>query len=92
MSATSDFFRQIADALDAMEERPYGPEVDGEEDTNAKHACVQLAGGEVDQGRALWKTIEHDCGEYVPRAAALALIRAASATMLMPDVVAPELT
>ena len=42
-------------------------------------ACVQICGGDLEQGKALFFAVKKDCDGYLPQAAALALIDAAEA-------------
>lgn len=83
------FFRQIADTLEHHDTEPYGPAVRGDERKIAGDACKQLCGGDADKARSLWLLIQEDLG-YMPRSAAVALIRASSAEQLVPDVQEPE--
>lgn len=90
MSGTPDWFRQIADALQAIEEHPYGPPVKADEKQLAGDACKLLCAGNADKARSLWKLLVQDLGGYMPRAAAVALIRASRTEHLVPDAQAPE--
>jgi|SRR5581483_11355091 len=86
-------FREVADALEELEQHPHGPPVSWDNDLERKvagNACVQLAGGDRDKGIALWREVEQDHGGYVPAAAAKALIRASRATELVVPDAAPE--
>jgi hypothetical protein len=82
-------FTDIAMALKTAEERPYGPPVSGDEKIVAGNACKQICGGDAAKAISLWKMIQADLG-YVPRAAAVALIRASNPDAIIPDVEAPE--
>lgn len=84
------FFRQVANTLERHDNEPHGPAVVGDERQIAGDACKQLCGGDADKARSLWKLIAEDLG-YMPRAAAVALIRASTAESLIPDVEAPAL-
>ena len=86
---TSQWLREIADALDTLQDRPHGPPVTGGLRDRAGEACVTLCDGDPDRGRTLWKLIAQDCGGYLPVAAARALIWASKTTNLVPDVEAP---
>lgn len=75
---------------------PLGPRYDESMGKVTGAACVQLCGGDKELGVELWKRIARNCGDYMPQAAALALIDAAEAAMLaankIPDIDAPEVT
>ena len=85
----------VREAVQAHEDAvnfPYGPPVDREHFAEVGTACVLLCEGDVNRGRTLWKLVVEDCGgSYMPAAAALALLRAAHTTNIVPDV-APDPT
>jgi hypothetical protein len=73
---------------------PHGPPYDEAIAKVTGAAVVQLAGGDPELGKALWKQITADLGGYMPQAAALSLIHAAeaSAPNRVPDIQAPDPT
>ncbi len=72
---------------------PYGPKYDEGIGKVAGEACVALAGGDPQAGIALWKAIAADLGGYMPQAAAVALIDAATSQNRDPgDFEAPDPT
>lgn len=87
--SAAGFFRQVSDTLEQHEREPHGPAVRGDERQVAGDACKRLCAGDADKARSLWLLIQQDLG-YMPRSAAVALIRASGAEGLIPDVTAPE--
>lgn len=85
-------FQHVATTLQWVKDHPHGPEASPEDRQVAGQACVQLCDGDQDRARTLWKLIAEDCGGYMPRSAALTLIRAARTGNLVPDVEPPELS
>lgn len=57
----------------------FGERASADLEVSAKQACTMLTGGDVDLAVKLYQHVVADCGLYLPRSAALALIRAASA-------------
>jgi hypothetical protein len=56
---------------------PFGPAYDKDQlGSVVGAACSQLAGN-PEQGKALFMDVKRDCGDYMPAAAALAIIRCA---------------
>jgi hypothetical protein len=87
----ADTLSMVAEALREAHTRPYGPEPTPEDIKAAGAACVALCHGDVDQARTLWRLIVNDLGAgYMPKAATIALVRAANTTNLIADVTAPE--
>lgn len=87
----ADTFTRVAQALRDAHERPYGPPRSPDDAKAAGEACVALCDGNHDQARTLWKLIVQDLGgSYMPKAATVALVRAANTSNLVPDVEAPD--
>jgi hypothetical protein len=70
---------------------PYGRPYDKARAKDIGTSCRALCDGDADKAKLLYKVVSDDCGGYMPEAAAIALIRAANAGMLFPEVKAPEL-
>jgi len=82
----------LQEALQALQERPYGPAYTPEHASAAGAACVALCEGDQDKARTLWKLIVSDLEvDYMPHAAVVALLRAADTVNLVPDVPVPDL-
>lgn len=88
-----DLFQEAAQSLREARTRPHGPNPGATMAKEAGKACVSLCDGDTNRARTLWKQIVKELGaDYMPKAAAVALIWAANTTNLVPDVEAPEPT
>lgn len=87
--STLQAFQHVAQTLQWVKNHPHGPEASPEDRKVAGDACVLLCEGDHDRARTLWKLVVQDCGGYMPRSAACALIRASATLNLVPQVEAP---
>lgn len=82
--------RELISILERDRDHPDGPPVVDTTRASAADACKALCGGDANRARTLWKLIQRNFGGYMPHAAAVALIYAASTQNLVPDVEAPD--
>jgi hypothetical protein len=78
-SASAIFTQDIGADPTENPARTHGPMVAGEAKQAACAAAVALCGGDVDQGRALWASLNKTLG-YVPESVATALVQVAQST------------
>ena len=85
-----DALEDLVTQIEEHKAHRFGPEIPDDLKPTAGDACVKLARGDRNKARALYKEIMIDCGNYMPEIVARALVRAADAWSLMPDIEAPE--
>ena len=86
---TEELLHELLTTVQEHRLHPYGPVPSPTDEKVAGAALVRLCGGDKDKARTLWKLIASDFG-YMPRAACVAVIRAADPSNLVPDVTPPE--